>query len=139
MKYFVATIFLVFGFIAPAMAGTIIGLHLGTKHFSADKQWNDFNPGAYAKLSNGFTAGVFKNSESNTSYYVGATISKPVSTSLEVSATIGVMQGYNRGTMLFALPSVAYKFSDYALRIGYVPKIDKQGAAGLHLMLEQKF
>lgn len=139
MKHFVAIITVLLSFLAPAMAETVIGLHIGTKHFDTDKQWNDFNPGAYVKFSNGVTAGVFKNSESNKSYYVGTTASKQMTQQIEVSATIGVMHGYSQGTIPFVLPSVAYKFNDYALRFGYVPKVNKQGAAGLHMMIEQQF
>jgi hypothetical protein len=139
MKHSIVIATVILGLLSPAMAETVVGLHIGTKHFDTDKQWNDVNPGVYAKFNNGFTAGVFKNSESKTAYYLGTTVSKSVSQQLEFSATMGVMRGYSQGTMLFVLPSVAYKFDDYALRLGYVPKINKQGASGLHLMFEQRF
>ena len=125
-----------------------IGLHLGTYHFSQNKvsskhfkgTWNDFNPGVYAKLNKGITFGTYYNSERKQSFYVGKTFSKNLTNNLEIAATVGVISGYNKTVLPLVLPTVGYKFhQDFAVRVGFVPKVNKQGSAGLHLMFEKQF
>lgn len=115
-----------------------VGLHLGTLHFQGT--WNDINPGGYAKLNNGITLGTYYNSERKQSYYVGRTFSKNLTQNLEIAATVGIISGYNQGVLPLVLPTVAYKFhQDFAARVGFVPKVNKRGSAGLHFMLEKQF
>ena len=115
-----------------------VGLHIGTKHFEGT--WNDFNPGVYAKLNNGLTFGTYCNSERKQSTYVGRTFSKNLTQNLEITATVGIISGYNKTVLPLVLPTVAYKFhQDFAARVGFVPKVNKQGSAGLHFMLEKQF
>lgn len=125
-----------------------VGLHLGTKHFSQNKvsskhaqgTWNDFNPGMYVKLQNGITFGTYYNSERKQSAYVGRTFSKNLTQNLEIAATVGIISGYNKSVLPLVLPTAAYKFhQDFAARVGFVPKVNKQGSAGLHFMVEKQF
>lgn len=125
-----------------------VGLHLGTKHFSQNKvsskhaqgTWNDINPGVYVKLQNGMTFGTYYNSERKQSAYVGRTFSKNLTQNLEIAATVGIISGYNKSVLPLVLPTVAYKFhQDFAARVGFVPKVNKQGSAGLHFMVEKQF
>lgn len=129
-------------------AVSTVGLHLGTKHFSQNKvsskhaqgTWNDFNPGVYVKLQNGMTFGTYYNSERKQSTYVGRTFSKNLTQNLEIAATVGIISGYNKSVLPLVLPTVAYKFhQDFAARVGFVPKVNKQGSAGLHFMVEKQF
>ena len=124
-----------------------VGLHLGTMHFSQNKvsskhfqgTWNDFNPGVYVKLNNGMTFGTYYNSERKQSAYIGRTFSKNLTQNLEIAATVGIISGYNKSVLPLVLPTVAYKFhQDFAARVGFVPKVNKQGSAGLHLMIEKQ-
>lgn len=115
-----------------------VGLHLGSKH--AQGTWNDINPGVYVKLQNGMTFGTYYNSERKQSAYVGRTFSKNLTQNLEIAATVGIISGYNKSVLPLVLPTVAYKFhQDFAARVGFVPKVNKQGSAGLHLMIEKQF
>jgi hypothetical protein len=140
MKNFVAIAALILNlFASNAMADAVVGLHIGTKHFDTNQQWNDSNPGLYIKTEQGYTFGAYRNSEWNNSVYAGKTFTYKLSSSIEVGSTVGVLTGYKVGTMPFVLPSAAIKYDDYAVRIGYVPKINKQGAQGFHLMLEKHF
>lgn len=114
------------------------GLHLGTVHFRGT--WNDFNPGVYVKLNNGLTFGTYYNSERKQSTYVGRTFSKNLTQNLEIAATVGIISGYNKTVLPLVLPTVAYKFHrDFAVRVGFVPKVNKQGSAGLHFAIEKQF
>lgn len=125
-----------------------IGLHLGTWHFSQNKvsskhfqgSWNNFNPGIYAKLNNGITFGTYYNSERKQSFYAGKTFSKNLTNNLEIAVTAGVISGYNKTVLPLVLPTVGYKFhQDFAVRVGFVPKVNKQGSSGLHFAIEKQF
>lgn len=114
-----------------------VGLHLGTWHQTGT--WNDINPGVYVKLQNGMTFGTYYNSERKQSAYVGRTFSKNLTQNLEIAATVGIISGYNKSVLPLVLPTVAYKFhQDFAARVGFVPKVNKQGSAGLHFMVEKQ-
>lgn len=114
--------------------GATVGAHIATKHFTGT--WNDINPGVYVRLRNGATMGVFENSESRTSTYGGYTASYRASPTVEVSITAGIMTGYKAGAMPMVLPSVAFG-SDTKMRLAYIPKVHRDGSAGVHLMIER--
>ena len=123
-----------------AFAGTV-GLHLVSVHSTPG--YNSLNLGAYYRADNGATLGAYCNSESRSelfpdaklcqvSRYVGYTVTHDTRFG-DVSATIGIIQGYQRGTMPMILPTVRYD----SWRVAIIPRIDpKRGAWVVHLMRE---
>ena len=120
-------------FTSTAMhADTIYGLHLGSHHLPA-RDFNNFNPGAYVRWSNGITVGGYYNSERKTSAYVGYTYEWG-----SLAVTLGGITGYKRMAVLpMIVPSVKLgKINDATFRLAALPKLEKSGAAVLHLMVE---
>lgn len=117
---------------APIVA---IGMHMGTIH-STDN-FNDFNPGLYAKNEAGVTVGSFYNSERRQSFYGGWTWSPHKNFDI----TFGGITGYKAATVQpLVLPTVHFEVAkDVRARIGYVPKFHTNGAHAVHFMLEYRF
>lgn len=116
-----------------------VGLHLATAHSKSG--FCDFNPGVYGRWASGFTAGVYRNSECNTSAYAGWTWeTKPIIFGVRAAITVGGVIGYQAEPILpLAVPSLAAQINkSTALRLGYIPKVEKRGAHALHLMVERK-
>lgn len=147
-------LFFISGLFNDASADTI-GLHLRSVH--SVKGFNDNNPGMYYRADNGATAGFYCNSESKSklfpnastcklSTYAGYTVSAEIGP-VEVAATVGVITGYERGTMPLVLPTISTRDEVKILnlnigkpRVAFVPAIDpKRGAHVVHFMLEKKF
>jgi len=110
----------------PAVAGTL-GLHIGSQHIP-NKDYNNFNPGAYYRTDEGWTVGGYRNSYKRSSVYGGHTWERG-----DYGLTAGAITGYNDGLMLMVVPT--YKFAPHA-RIAYIPKVGSRGAHVLHLMIE---
>lgn len=120
-------------FTSTAMhADTVYGLHIGSHHLPA-KDFNNFNPGAYVRWSNGITVGGYYNSERKTSAYVGYTHEWG-----NFAVTLGGITGYKRMTVLpMIVPSVKLgEINDATFRLAVLPKLEKSGATVLHLMVE---
>ena len=135
MKKALTSIILTLAF--PAFAGTV-GLHVASYHDSGN--FNNVNPGVYYRADSGLTIGTYCNSESaknhcTLSSYAGYSLSSRSYNGFSTSLTLGVITGYQAGTMPMAVPSVAYK----NVRLAFVPKVNKLGANVLHLMLEKDF
>jgi hypothetical protein len=123
-----------------ALLPSHLGLHLVTAHSAA--AMNDSNPGVYARWADssgtGPVAGVYYNSERAYSMYAAYSWGWQ-SSRLPVSAAItaGAVTGYNAGQLLpLLVPSTALHLGSTALRLTYIPKVEKKGAHALHLSLE---
>jgi len=113
----------------------VVGIHLVSVH--GKEGMNNFNPGVYARLDNGLTAGTYYNSHRRQSFYAGYTIETVGKISLALTG--GVVTGYAK-TMPLLVPSVAYKFSEATIRLGFIPKPPVRGScSALHLMAERHF
>ena len=106
-----------------------IGLHVGSIHESPG--FNGFNPGAYVRLDNGFTAGSYFNSIRKQSVYAGYTMN--VWGPLDVSF-VGVT-GYQDYPIATAIPSVSVPlWKSVSARLAYVYSPGVSSA--VHLSLE---
>lgn len=135
---------------AGAVNADTIGLHVASAH--SKPGFNNTNPGVYYVADNGATAGAYCNSESKSalfphakrcdvSAYAGYTVTTDIGPA-RLSATIGVITGYARGTTPMVLPTVSTvgTVGGFRPRIAFIPKIDpKRGAHVVHLMLEKEF
>jgi hypothetical protein len=123
-----------------ALLPSYLGLHLATAH--STNTMNNTNPGVYARWADstgtGPVAGAYYNSERAHSVYAGYSWGWQAS-SLPVSAAItaGAVSGYSAGKLLpLLVPSTALHMGSTALRLTYVPKVEKKGAHALHLSVE---
>lgn len=128
------------GAVAPAAADTRVGAHLGSYHFEGN--FNNFNPGVYV-YHDGWTAGTYYNSERNQSYYAGYTFEYPLVGPFTGGLTVGAITGYSRASVMpLAVPSIAWRTSGdsrLALRVSFVPKVEKGGSSAVHASIEFKF
>ena len=115
--------------------GLVIGLHVVSLHSSPGL--NNTNPGVYVKTQAGYTAGTYFNSERRQSFYLGRTFNVIG----PVDITAGIITGYKaHPVMPMLVPSVKMDLTGpYAVRLAYVPKVQKGGAHALHLMIERGF
>lgn len=151
MKYLV----LMLALFAGAANADTIGLHVASAHSKSG--FNNANLGAYYVHDSGATIGAYCNSESRSplfpqarpcqvSAYAGYTLTADVGPA-RLSATVGVITGYARGTTPMALPSLSLAQGINVLgvdigkpRVAFIPRIDpKRGAHVLHFMWEKEF
>lgn len=135
----------------PPFMPSTMGLHIGSKH--SRPGFNNANLGLYGHWAdadgNGWALGTYLNSERAQSAWGGYSFSSPKlglgaigSQALGISAglTLGGVTGYRAAKLLpLIVPSAALHFGDAAARLTYVPKVEKRGAAALHLSLEYRF
>ncbi|MET0334276.1 MAG: hypothetical protein ABW190_08380 [Rhizobacter sp.] len=114
-----------------AQANTI-GLHLVSYH-APEKRYNNVNPGIYYRTTEGWTAGIYRNSLSRTSVYAGYTWKFGA---LDVT-TAGV-SGYFHTVQPLLVPSVSlFTWQGITPRVAYIPRVEKKiGSHVLHLMVE---
>jgi hypothetical protein len=106
-----------------------VGIHLATYHDRGD--YNDRNPGIYARSAAGWTAGIYQNSLRKTSAHGGYTWS--ITNLLgDVSLTAGAVTGYTRPMTPLLVPSARVG----CMRLSLLPKAAPKGATGLHLSIE---
>jgi hypothetical protein len=114
-----------------------LGVHLLTAH--AQHGYEAVTAGLYVEASNGFTAGVLRNSESRVSFYGGRTWQTD---SGRWAITAGGITGY-RGAALSPLlvPSVRLHLGPgAAARLSLIPKPPRHGgSSALHLSIERNF
>lgn len=124
--------------LAGPAAATTIGLHLGSVHSTPG--WCDYNPGVYMRTDTGLTLGAYRNSECRSSAYAGWTWEARRG-KLAAAITAGAVTGYAaRPVLPLLVPSLAVDVADKtALRLTYIPKIEKAGAHALHLSVERRF
>ncbi|HET8689567.1 MAG TPA: hypothetical protein VFM18_23400 [Methanosarcina sp.] len=111
------------------MISCIVGLHLLTYHLNRDAGFNETNPGVYTTC-NGYTAGVYYNSERKVSEYVGYTVEYK-----DVAVTVGVVHGYAGGPAPMLIPSVKL---GKGFRLAYIPQNPRSpiNTQAIHLMKE---
>jgi len=121
----------------------IIGLHIATKHDRVG--FCEFNPGLYIEARNGVTAGIYKNSECNTSVYAGYTFETRPYGPVRLGLMLGGVLGYNSFPIApMVLPSVAFDLSGdrnkgTAVRLTYLPKFGRMGSRAVHVGIEKRF
>jgi hypothetical protein len=124
----------------------VIGLHVLSLHspahwtddFGARVAYNKATTGIYARADNGFTFGAYSNSYGKASAYAGWTWQTD---NKRWAVTAAGVTGYPSKKLRFlVLPSVRFDLpSDWSLRIGGGPRVEKDGAALLHFALERPF
>jgi hypothetical protein len=126
-----------------ALLPSTIGLHIGSRHSAPG--YNDHNLGIYARWANaqgdGFAAGTYLNSQRATSVWAGYAWSwRMQALPLSAGLIVGGVSGYRAAKIMpMALPSAALHWGNTAARLSYVPRVEKSGAAALHLSLEYTF
>ena len=141
-KHFLAAAALV-ALATAAQADTVVGFHIASAHIPA-KDLNSFNPGAYVRLHNGFTAGGYLNSYRRFSAYAGWTWTLAESGPWSLEVTAAAATGYPKGRVIAGLrpivmPSIAYG-DDWRVRVAYGPRVDpKRGVHLVHLSIERGF
>jgi hypothetical protein len=145
------------------MLDLILGLHLISHHAPAREDYNNTNPGIYARTPDGWTVGIYRNSFNRTSVYAGKawTASWPRG---DASFLLGAVSGYQRELIpdscqrenvrwghhrqncfrevgfssspltLLAVPSLRYEF----VRLSWLPRVGHE-ASVLHLSVERGF
>jgi hypothetical protein len=116
-----------------------LGMHLHTVHFGGH-HLNDSNPGLYLHARSGLLAGasvgVYRNSYRDTSAYAAYTWE---TTTRLAAVTVGGVTGYRSARIApLLVPSLRLPlpWPDAGLRLSYLPRAVKHGAAGLHISLE---
>lgn len=103
-----------------------IGLHIGTYHFDRTRDYQEVNPGIYARCE-GVAAGVYFNSERKTSAWIG--VERKTG---PVDWTFGAVVGYTRSPVL---PLVVPSYKVGTARISLLLPLEK-GGGGLHISYE---
>ena len=107
-------------------------------HFDQSKDLNNNNHGfgieATVSKTYSLTAGVFENSDRQTSHYVGAYVMPFQTGALKAGVAVGAFDGYPKmrdgGWFPAVLPVMAIEGSRVGLNISYTPKIgDKLNSA----------
>ena len=124
---------------APAALADIwINPGFYSHHFDKSKDLNDNNRGfgveATISKTYSLTAGVFENSDRQTSHYIGAYVMPYQVGALKAGAAVGAFDGYPnmRGGGWFpaVVPTIAIEGRRIGLNISYIPKIgDKVNSA----------
>lgn len=104
-------------------------VHSTSKHFGADKEYNENNTslaGEYFRDNRalGFAAGVYKDSFKTWAKYGGYLITKKYATGWRVGAMAGFVHSpsYNHGRALpFILPYVSYEWEHFGLNVLALP------------------
>lgn len=107
-----------------------LGIHLATYHFDRAREYNEFNPGLYARADR-WQAGFYHNSHKKLSVY--GTYAIPLAKRTDLA--IGLATGYNKHVVPVVV--LSYNF-DAGPRIGLIPSSPKGGSGGIHAAWEFK-
>jgi len=139
MKKYVLAVMVFFATIAHA---DTIGVNLFSAH--EDSKYCNDTPGVYYANTEGYTLGVYKNSECKKfSTYVGRTF-ETVGI-IGASITLGAVTGYKYADVLpFVIPSITIRASqEFFARISFLPAISNDGKniiySGVNFAIERKF
>ena len=117
---------------APAaMADIWINPGFYSHHFDTSKNLNNNNHGfgieATVSKTYSLTAGVFENSDRQTSHYIGAYVMPFQMGALKAGVAVGAFNGYPKmhdgGWFPAAIPTMAIEGGRLGLNINYTPKI----------------
>jgi hypothetical protein len=127
-------------------AAWVLGAHLLSFHapgaYTDDAgrrvAYERVTPGLYLRAPSGLTFGAYRNSYGDGSAYVGWTFETD---DKRFALTVAGVAGYKRAAVLpMVIPSVRFSLTDkLALRIAGAPRIEKGGAALLHVAVEAPF
>ncbi len=129
---------IVAGAAPAALADIWVNPGFYSHHFDKEKHLNNNNHGfgVEATISNTYslTAGVFENSDRQTSHYIGAYVMPFQRGALKAGAAVGVFDGYPKmregGWFPAIVPTMAIEGKRLGLNISYTPKIgDKVNSA----------
>lgn len=113
-----------------------LGLHVGSQHFPA-RNYNNFNPGAYYRWDSGWTVGGYYNSVRRFSFYFGRQWDYGLTPGLSANLTAGAVTGYADKLRPLLVPSFTFgDFSGPKFRLAYLPRVEKGGAAVVHVAVE---
>jgi hypothetical protein len=126
---------------AHATQPTHIGLHIGSHHLTRAPayvgEWNDANPGVYARWASGFTLGTLLNSERRQSTYAGFTLEGNTLAGYTPAVTVGLITGYTKPVGPLLALSVSRPITDsFSARLSWLPKARVDGSHALHLSIE---
>jgi hypothetical protein len=109
-----------------------IGLHLFSHH-APEKTYNNVNPGIYYRHTDGWTAGIYRNSLRHTSVYAGYTWKYKA-----LDVTVAGVSGYFHTVQPLLVPSLSLgTWGGVTPRIAYIPRVEKKiGSHVIHLMVE---
>ena len=109
-----------------------------SKHLNTDIKYNEKNPGLglmAVKDGKFLTAGGYKNSFSDPSYYVGGGVKKRYGSKdayIEPGLIGGLVTGYDQKLTPMLMPMLSAGSNDYgALNLMYAPKVENQNPATL--------
>jgi hypothetical protein len=132
--------------ISATIAAWTLGAHLLSFHapgaYTSDAgrrvAYERITPGLYLRAPSGLTFGAYRNSYGDGSAYAGWTFETE---SKRFALTVAGVTGYERARVLpLLIPSVRFGLTDdLALRIAGAPRIEKGGAALLHVAVEASF
>lgn len=96
-----------------------------SKHFNADRDYNENNTGIGYKNKDGWLAGIYRNSLDKNSAYAGKEFqTDPVmGDKLRLAMVLGLVSGYNKPILPLALPEVLYGNKEHELALGIMPSI----------------
>jgi hypothetical protein len=120
---------------APQAQADTFGLHVVSVHIPKN-DYNNVNPGFYYRMDSGWTAGFYRNSIRNESFYAGYTLNWYF-----LDVTVGGVTGYTDPVQILVVPSISFPQSNNArLRLAYIPRVEKRiDSHVIHLMAEYKF
>ncbi len=130
---------------APAALADIwINPGFYSHHFDKEKNLNNNNHGfgVEASINNTYslTAGVFENSDRETSHYLGAYIMPFQRGSFKAGAAVGVFDGYPQmregGWFPAVVPTVAIEGRRFGLNVFVIPKIGDKVSSALSLQVK---
>jgi hypothetical protein len=134
--------------ISATIAAWTLGAHLLSFHapgaYTSDAgrrvAYERVTPGLYLRAPSGLTFGAYRNSYGDGSAYAGWTFETE---DKRFALTVAGVAGYKRAAVLpMVIPSVRFSLTDddkMALRIAGAPRIEKGGAALLHVAVEAPF
>jgi hypothetical protein len=136
---------LTIGAAAPAALADIwINPGIYSHHFDKSKNLNDNNRGVgvEASINNTYslTAGVFKNSDSETSHYIGAYVMPFQRGAFKAGAAVGALDGYPKmregGWFAAVVPTMAIEGRRLGLNVFVIPKIGDRVSSALSFQLK---
>lgn len=140
MKKTIFSALLAASFSASAFeAPTHIGVHIGSHHFHERSagQWNDSNPGLYARWDGGAVVGSFYNSERKQSFYAAMNWQTRRWHGIAIEATAGAITGYESAVSPLAALSLSVDvWKGITVRASYLPKATPKGSGVAHLSVE---
>lgn len=120
-----------------AQAG-VFGQHIGSQHWPS-RDYNNVNPGLYYRSDTNWTVGAYRNSYRRLSVYAGKTFATDLPGGFEAAVTVAAISGYEESKLMVAPSLASPKIDGWRVRFVGLPRLRKDNAAVLHLMIEREF